>query len=180
MAQIIPRVDPSQITPVNDLPTARLTTEVPDNSAAFLAAGRTLNQGLGLVREQLQRRQALEDNAVLMNARRQLSDWEHETWDPQNAKGISAYRGQKALAADSDLLPQLDQRIAGIRQNLRAAIGDSAELRKWVLETGTLEVFQSRLSSTTIKAYMEEHGGNPPPGVSATFENVVSITRPRS
>ena len=69
---------------------------------------------------------------------------------------------------------------AGIRQNLRAAIGDSAELRKWVLETGTLEVFQSRLSSTTIKAYMEEHGGNPPPGVSATFENVVSITRPRS
>ena len=141
MAQIIPRVNPADITPVNDLPTARLTTEVPDNAEAFLAAGRVLNQGLGLVRDQLKQRQALEDNAVLMNARRQLSDWEHETWDPQNAKGIHAYRGQRALAADSDLLPQLDTRVAAIRQNLR---GDQ-QLRFDEMVLGFRESIRNRL-----------------------------------
>lgn len=69
---------------------------------------------------------------------------------------------------------------AAVRPTLKASVGDAAALKKWVLETGNTEIYQSRLSTPVIREWAENHGGDVPPGVNAYRELTVSITRPRA
>lgn len=57
------------------------------------------------------------DTAALLKARRELSDFEASTFDPNNAEGIAKYRGQNALGA-GELVSKADSRIGEIRSGL--------------------------------------------------------------
>lgn len=110
---IIPRAKP-EVAPIASLAPVRNTTQVrPVEGIAQVG-----NQFAGAAMEQAQRLQEKEDVAALMSARRELSDWEASTFDPGNADGINAYKGQNALQANERLLPDLDRRMSQIGARL--------------------------------------------------------------
>ena len=53
-----------------------------------------------------------------MAARKQLSDWEANTFNPGNPDGIGKYKGKNALGADEVLLPDLDKTVGSISAGL--------------------------------------------------------------
>lgn len=102
---IIPRANP-QVRPIGELPRARNTTEVPSNPLGGLAdATRGFAQ---LANDFAQKEKKRNDLTAVMAARRRLSEFEGQLFDPENPQGISAYRGKNALGANEGILPQLD------------------------------------------------------------------------
>lgn len=58
----------------------------------------------------------------------------------------------------------------------KASIDDRALARAFALETGNLDLFELRASSTGVKAYLEENAALPP-GFSVLEEETVNIRR---
>lgn len=94
MAQLIPRAQIPN-TQIGGLPNVR---------SAPVADLSPLVEGAQIVNKTVQAfaNQAIErnDTAALMQARRELSDFENQTFDPNNAEGIAKYRGGNALGAN--------------------------------------------------------------------------------
>lgn len=102
---IVPRVNP-QVRPIGELPRARNTTDVPMNPLGGLADA---TRGFGaLANEFAQKEKKRNDLTAVMAARRRLSEFEGQLFDPENPEGINAYRGKNALGANEGILPQLD------------------------------------------------------------------------
>jgi PHD/YefM family antitoxin component YafN of YafNO toxin-antitoxin module len=59
----------------------------------------------------------------------------------------------------------------------RSAIPDKAAFSAWVLQTGEIDLLQSRLSNTNLEKWIETHDGALPPGVTFSRERVVRVRR---
>lgn len=110
---IVPRARPT-VPQIGSLPQVRNTVRV-EQAPSALAALSPLAQGIGEFYEQEKRRN---DVTALMQARRELSDFESSVFDPENPEGITAYRGKNALVANDKLIPTLDQRVSQIGERL--------------------------------------------------------------
>lgn len=112
MATIIPRANIPQVT-AGGIPGVRNESRL-DNRGQLQAIGE-LTQGANDLAAQWQERN---DTAALLKARRELSDWEVNTFSPANAEGVNKYRGGEALKAATDLTPKMDEQIGKIRESL--------------------------------------------------------------
>lgn len=115
MATIIPRVQGPQVQ-VQQGPQVRNTARADDSGAQALAASVA---GLGSVAlDYARREQERNDTTAVMAARKQLSDWENATFNPENPEGIEKFKGKNALGADEALLPDLDRTVGSISDSL--------------------------------------------------------------
>lgn len=112
MATLIPRTSGPQVEAQLG-PQVRNTAQV-DLSPLSRAAGAVGQAASDLFQQQKQRA----DLTAVMEARRELSDWEGSTFNPANADGIAKYQGKNALQAHDALLGDLDQRVSSIRGRL--------------------------------------------------------------
>lgn len=112
MATLIPRTSGPQVEAQLG-PQVRNTAQV-DLSPLSRTAGAVGQAAADLFQQQKQRA----DLTAVMEARRELSDWEGATLNPANADGIAKYRGKNALQAHDALLGDLDQRVSAIRSRL--------------------------------------------------------------
>lgn len=112
MATLIPRTSGPQVQAELG-PQVRNTAQV-DLSPLSRTAGAVGQAAVDLFQQQKQRA----DLTAVMEARRELSDWEGNTFNPANADGIAKYQGKNALQAHDALLGDLDQRVASIRSRL--------------------------------------------------------------
>lgn len=109
---IIPRAQPNL--DIDPLPQVRNTARVEPVRGIAQAASGFADAALAYHQREVERN----DVTALMQARRELSDWEAQTFDPENPSGIGAYRGQNALAANEKLLPDLDRKLSDISTRL--------------------------------------------------------------
>ncbi|MBN7848376.1 hypothetical protein J0L38_01095 [Stenotrophomonas maltophilia] len=112
MATLIPRTSGPQVEAQLG-PQVRNTAQV-DLSPLSRTAGAIGQAAADLFQQQKQRA----DLTAVMEARRELSDWEGATFNPANADGIAKYQGKNALQAHDALLGDLDQRVSSIRSRL--------------------------------------------------------------
>lgn len=112
MATLIPRTSGPQVQAQLG-PQVRNTAQV-DLSPQIRAAGQIGQAASDLFQQQKNRA----DLTAVMEARRELSDWEGTTFNPANADGIAKYQGKNALQAHDALLGDLDQRVSAIRGRL--------------------------------------------------------------
>jgi len=112
MATLIPRTSGPQVQAELG-PQVRNTAQV-DLSPLSRTAGAVGQAAVDLFQQQKQRA----DLTAVMEARRELSDWEGATFNPANADGIAKYQGKNALQAHDALLGDLDQRVSSIRSRL--------------------------------------------------------------
>ncbi len=112
MATLIPRTSGPQVQAQLG-PQVRNTAQV-DLSPSIRAAGQVGQAASDLFQQQKNRA----DLTAVMEARRELSDWEGTTFNPANADGIAKYQGKNALQAHDALLGDLDQRVSAIRGRL--------------------------------------------------------------
>lgn len=112
MATLIPRTSGPQVQAELG-PQVRNTAQV-DLSPLSRTAGAVGQAAVDLFQQQKQRA----DLTAVMEARRELSDWEGNTFNPANADGIAKYQGKNALQAHDALLGDLDQRVSSIRSRL--------------------------------------------------------------
>lgn len=112
MATLIPRTSGPQVEAQLG-PQVRNTAQV-DLSPLSRTAGAVGQAAADLFQQQKQRA----DLTAVMEARRELSDWEGATFNPANADGIAKYQGKNALQAHDALLGDLDQRVSSIRSRL--------------------------------------------------------------
>lgn len=112
MATLIPRTSGPQVEAQLG-PQVRNTAQV-DLSPLSRTAGAVGQAAADLFQQQKQRA----DLTAVMEARRELSDWEGATFNPANADGIAKYQGKNALQAHDALLGDLDQRVSAIRGRL--------------------------------------------------------------
>ncbi|PZS80673.1 hypothetical protein A7X84_14090 [Stenotrophomonas maltophilia] len=112
MATLIPRTSGPQVEAQLG-PQVRNTAQV-DLSPLSRTAGAVGQAAADLFQRQKQRA----DLTAVMEARRELSDWEGATFNPANADGIAKYQGKNALQAHDALLGDLDQRVSAIRSRL--------------------------------------------------------------
>jgi|GEM_PF-903955 len=112
MATLIPRTSGPQVQAELG-PQVRNTAQV-DLSPLSRTAGAVGQAAIDLFQQQKQRA----DLTAVMEARRELSDWEGATFNPANADGIAKYQGKNALQAHDALLGDLDQRVSSIRSRL--------------------------------------------------------------
>ncbi len=112
MATLIPRTSGPQVQAELG-PQVRNTAQV-DLSPLSRTAGAVGQAAVDLFQQQKQRA----DLTAVMEARRELSDWEGATFNPANADGIAKYQGKNALQAHDVLLGDLDQRVSSIRSRL--------------------------------------------------------------
>jgi len=112
MATLIPRTSGPQVQAELG-PQVRNTAQV-DLSPLTRTAGAVGQAAADLFQQQKQRA----DLTAVMEARRELSDWEGSTFNPSNADGIAKYQGKNALQAHDALLGDLDQRVSSIRSRL--------------------------------------------------------------
>jgi len=112
MATLIPRTSGPQVEAQLG-PQVRNTVQV-DLSPLTRTAGAVGQAAADLFQQQKQRA----DLTAVMEARRELSDWEGNTFNPANADGIAKYQGKNALQAHDALLGDLDQRVSSIRSRL--------------------------------------------------------------
>lgn len=115
MATIIPRVEGPQVQ-VQQGPVVRNTARPDDSGAQAIASA--IGSFANPLLDYAKREQARNDTTAVMAARKELSDWEASTFNPENPDGIGKYKGQNALAADDALLPDLDKRMADITAGL--------------------------------------------------------------
>lgn len=112
MATIIPRTAGPQVQ-LQQGPQVRNTAQV-DLSPAVRAAGAVGQAAAGIFQQQ----KDSADLTAVMQARRELSSWEGNVFDPGNPDGIAKYQGKNARQANEALLGDLDQRVSSIRANL--------------------------------------------------------------
>ena len=112
MATLIPRTSSPQVEAQLG-PQVRNTAQV-DLSPLTRTAGAVGQAAADLFQQQKQRA----DLTAVMEARRELSDWEGNTLNPANADGIAKFQGKNALQAHDALLGDLDQRVSSIRSRL--------------------------------------------------------------
>lgn len=112
MATLIPRTSGPQVETQLG-PQVRNTAQV-DLSPLSRTAGAVGQAAADLFQQQKQRA----DLTAVMEARRELSDWEGATFNPANADGIAKYKGRESLNAPPALLGDLDQRVSAIRSRL--------------------------------------------------------------
>ncbi|PSD33820.1 hypothetical protein C7E17_00340, partial [Stenotrophomonas maltophilia] len=112
MATLIPRTSGPQVQAELG-PQVRNTAQV-DLSPLSRTAGAVGQAAVDLFQQQKQRA----DLTAVMEARRELSDWEGNTFNPANADGIAKYKGRESLNAPPALLGDLDQRVSAIRDRL--------------------------------------------------------------
>lgn len=112
MATLIPRTSGPQVQAELG-PQVRNTAQV-DLSPLTRTAGAVGQAAADLFQQQKQRA----DLTAVMEARRELSDWEGATFNPANADGIAKYKGRESLNAPPALLGDLDQRVSAIRGRL--------------------------------------------------------------
>ncbi|HDS1221757.1 TPA: hypothetical protein QEF96_000421 [Stenotrophomonas maltophilia] len=112
MATLIPRTSGPQVQAELG-PQVRNTAQV-DLSPLSRTAGAVGQAAVDLFQQQKQRA----DLTAVMEARRELSDWEGATFNPANADGIAKYQGKNALQAHDALLGDLDRRVSSIRSRL--------------------------------------------------------------
>ena len=115
MATFIPRTPGPQVQ-VQQGPQVRETTRVDDSGGQAIARG--LGQMAAVAGEFAQRAQERNDTAAIMAARRQLSEWEHGTFDPNNPDGITKFKGMNALGAGEAIMPDLQRRVSEISEGL--------------------------------------------------------------
>lgn len=148
MASIIPRA-PLPQTQLQGLPQVRVQ-QGPDQSALIRGAEAVNEAGQQILKVAQDRN----DTTALLQARRELSDWEAKTFNPGNPDGIAKYRGQNALKAD-ELVPQVDEQISTIRGRLspkqQAAFdGISGNFREGL--QGRLNSYMDREHETFLQA----------------------------
>ena len=112
MAVLIPRPNIPQVT-AGGIPSVRNEARI-DNRGQLAAIG-ALQEGAQDLTAKWQERN---DTAALLKARRELSDWEVNTFSPANVEGVNKYRGGEALKAGADLTPKMDEQIGKIRESL--------------------------------------------------------------
>lgn len=112
MATLIPRSSGPQVQQQMG-PQVRNTAQV-DMSPAVRVAG-VLGKTAG---DFFQQQKDKADLTAVMQARRELSDWEGSTFNPANADGIAKYQGKNSLQAHDALLGDLDSRVSDIRSRL--------------------------------------------------------------
>ena len=112
MATLIPRSPGPQVQQQMG-PQVRNTAQV-DMSPTVRAAG-VLGKAAG---DFFQQQKDKADLTAVMQARRELSEWEGSTFNPGNAEGIGKYKGRESLNAPPELLGDLDQRVSDIRSRL--------------------------------------------------------------
>lgn len=115
MAEFIPRTSGPQVE-VDRGPQIRNTVQYDDSGGQAIAraVGGIADQVHDYAKQQI----AQEDTAAVLAARRELSEWEHSTFDPANPEGIAKYQGLNALGANDALMPDLDKRVAKISERL--------------------------------------------------------------
>lgn len=57
------------------------------------------------------------------------------------------------------------------------SIGDKEAFNNFIRQTGNVELLSPRVSSSTLKEYMEAHGGEAPPGISIRVERELRVRR---
>jgi len=112
LVQLIPRPNIPQVT-AGGIPSVR--NEARLDISGQQQAIQTLTQGAQDLTAKWQERN---DTAALLKARRELSDWEVNTFSPANVEGVNKYRGGEALKAGADLTPKMDEQIGKIRESL--------------------------------------------------------------
>ncbi len=115
MAQFIPRSTGPQVQQQLG-PQVRNTAQI-DLSPLTRAGGAVGNAAMSVFEQARERA----DMTAVMQARRELSDWEGQTFRPDNPDGIAKYQGKDALLATDALMGGLDQRIGQIRDRLSPA-----------------------------------------------------------
>lgn len=95
----------------------------------------------------VQNEQERADNARLMEADAKLSEWENNWFDPQNANGVSAYKGSRALQLNEAMLPDYDKTVSqlesGLNDRQREAFKQAALRRKERLDNRLIGVMTS-------------------------------------
>lgn len=156
MAQLIPRaqIPNSQI---GGLPNVRAPR--PADTSALVEGAQIVNKTVqAFAAQQIERN----DTAALMQARRELSDFENQAFDPNNAEGIGKYRGGNALGAN-ELVAKADSRIGEIRSRLnprQAAQFDAISLNFRDGLAGRLNTYMDREHSAYLKAEGDAALGN--------------------
>ncbi len=112
MATLIPRTSGPQVQAQLG-PQVRNTAQV-DLSPSIRAAGQVGQAAAQIFQQQKDR----SDLTAVMQARRELSEWEGNTFSPANPDGVAKYRGQESLLAPDALLGDLDKRSGEIRSRL--------------------------------------------------------------
>jgi hypothetical protein len=62
----------------------------------------------------------------------------------------------------------------------RYSIADGAAFYQFVQQQGDLDFFERRVSSTHVKAFMEQNGGTLPPGLNVFRERVMRVRKANS
>lgn len=146
---LIPRAAP-QIEDVNPLPNARPEYRVssgPNIQAAAFAG----SDAIGEIGQKYRDRT---DAAAYMEAQRKLSDWSNHWNDPNNADGVTKYKGREALKLGDAMLPDFDRTVGEIAAKL-----PSERARQKFLEHAQLERDQTygqinRYATTENDAFM--------------------------
>ena len=112
MATLIPRSPGPQVQQQMG-PQVRNTAQV-DMSPAVRAAGVVGDAATKIFQQQKDRA----DLAAVGQARRELSEWRGNAFNPSNPDGLSKYKGKDSLEAPNALLGDLDSRIDQIRERL--------------------------------------------------------------
>ena len=116
---IVPRINPEGVTRVEGLPSVRDTVRRSDDPLGGLAGvSRAFEGVLGVAGKHFEAERDRNDTALVLQARKELSDWENGWFDPANPEGLSKYRGTNALGADEAAVPAYDSRAAEIRARL--------------------------------------------------------------
>mgnify|MGYP001308262182 CR=1 FL=1 len=60
---------------------------------------------------------------------------------------------------------------------LRAGIADWPAFSRWVVDNDELDMLQRRVSTTTLKSFMDQNENTPPPGVTTSSVRSINIRR---
>jgi hypothetical protein len=64
------------------------------------------------------------------------------------------------------------------RVETSVTVGSPAEFQRHVIGSGQWELIDFRANKTAVKAFVEDNGGETPPGVNMTQTTVLSVRRP--
>jgi hypothetical protein len=145
---IIPRAQIPQ-SQINNLPNVR-APEAPD-LRPLVEGAQVVNRGVQNILGQIQERN---DTTALLQARRELSEFEAEAFNPNNPEGIAKYRGGNALGA-GELVTKADTRIGEIRSRLnprQAAQFDAVSFNFRDQMAGRLNTYMDREHSQFLAA----------------------------
>lgn len=156
----------------------------PDNTTAYAQVNEFMawldsqgpapkaNQGEALTNQMVAEYVMLRDDIAAMAARHKLE---------------MAPLSESLTKAEGVLQAYLnDNQLDGFKANgatvytekvMRANIGDKAALNQFIMESGDVELLQTRLSTTVLKEWMAAHNEQSPPGVAVQYERVVRVRK---